>query len=112
MTKQNFPDVNKIGNEDGLKWKITSKGRLTKIAKFEHLSNHWSQPPQTLKLGLYYQGKLFYWSKNIKKKEYPKWKMTSNGRQSKIAKFEYPSNSCSDITQTLKLGLHDQIKIS
>ena len=48
-----------ILDEDGLKWKMTSNGRLPKIAKFEYLSNHWSDLPQTLNLGLYDQAKLF-----------------------------------------------------
>ena len=59
MTKPSFPDVQNISNEDDIEWKMTSNGRLPKIAKFEYLSNHWSNLPQTLNLGLYDQAKLF-----------------------------------------------------
>ena len=47
-----------ISNEDDLNCKMTSNGRLPKITKFEYLSNHWSDLPQTLNLDLYHQAKL------------------------------------------------------
>ena len=59
MTKSSFPDVQNISNEDDLEKKMTSNGRLPKIAKFEYLSNHWSDLSQTLNLGLYDEAKLF-----------------------------------------------------
>ena len=55
MTNVNFPNVTNVLNEDNLKWKMTSNGRQPKIAKFEYLSNHWSDLPQTLNLDLYDQ---------------------------------------------------------
>ena len=60
MTKPNFPNVQNVSNEDDLQWKMTSNGRLPNIAKFEYLSNHWSDLPQILNLGLYDQTKLSY----------------------------------------------------
>jgi hypothetical protein len=39
MTKPNFSNISNIWKEDDLKWKMTSNGRLPKIAKFEYLSN-------------------------------------------------------------------------
>ena len=53
MTKPNFHNVQNIYDEDDFKWKMTSNGRLPKIAKFKYLSNHWSDLPETLNLGLY-----------------------------------------------------------
>ncbi len=58
MTKPNLPNVQNVSNEDDLKWKMTSNGRLPKIANFEYLSNHWSDLSQILNLGLYDQAKL------------------------------------------------------
>ena len=58
MTKPNFPNVQNVSNEDDLKWKMTSNGRLPKIAKFEYFSNHWSDNSQVLNLGLYDQARL------------------------------------------------------
>ena len=59
MIKSSFPNLQNISNEDNIKWKMISIGRLPKIAKFEYLSNNWSDLPQTLKLGLYHQAKHF-----------------------------------------------------
>ena len=50
MIKPNFLNVQNISNEDDLEWKMTSNGRLPKIAKFEYLSNHWSDLSQILNL--------------------------------------------------------------
>ena len=36
MTKENF------ANEDDLKWKMTSNGRVPQISKVKYLSNYWS----------------------------------------------------------------------
>ena len=47
-----------ISNEDDLKWMMTSNKRLPKIAKFEYLSNYWSDLSQILKRCLYNQAKL------------------------------------------------------
>ena len=58
MTKPNFLYVRNISNEDDLEWKMTSNGRLPKTAKFEYLSNHWSDLSQILNLGLYDQANL------------------------------------------------------
>ena len=58
MAKPNFPTVLNVSNEDDLKLKMTSNERLPKIAKFEYLSNHWSDLPQTLNLGLYEHARL------------------------------------------------------
>ena len=58
MTKPRFPNVQNISTKDDLEWKMTSNGRLPKIAKFEYLSNHWSDLSQILNLGLYDQAKL------------------------------------------------------
>ena len=58
MTKSSFPDVQNISNEDDLDWKMTSNGRLPKTAKFEYLSNHWSDLSQILNLGFCDQTKL------------------------------------------------------
>ena len=52
MTKPNFPNAQNILNEEDLKWEMTSNGRLPEIAKFEYISNHWSNLPQTSNLGL------------------------------------------------------------
>ncbi len=90
---------------------MTSKGRLPKVAKFEYISNHWSNLSQILNLDLYDQAKLFSCS-NISNKDDLKWKMTSNGRLPKIAKFEYLSNHWSDLSQILNLGLYDQANLS
>ena len=46
MTKPNLPNVQNISNDDDLGWKMTSNGRLPKIAKFEYLNNHWSDLSQ------------------------------------------------------------------
>jgi hypothetical protein len=55
MTKENFAIVS---NEDDLKWKMTSNGRLPQISKVKYLSNYWSDVPQILNLGLYDQREL------------------------------------------------------
>jgi hypothetical protein len=55
MTKENFANVS---NEDDLKWKMTSNGRLSQISKVKYLSNYWSDLPQILNLGLYDQREL------------------------------------------------------
>ena len=55
MTKENFANVS---NEDNLKWKMTSYGRLPQISKVEYLSNYWSDLPQILNLGQYDQREL------------------------------------------------------
>ena len=36
MTKTNLPNDQNVSNEDDFKWKITSNGRLPKIAKLEY----------------------------------------------------------------------------
>jgi hypothetical protein len=56
MTKENSPTVS---NEDDLKWKMTSNGRLPPISKVKYLSNYWSDLPQILNVGLYDQSKLY-----------------------------------------------------
>ena len=53
-----FPNIQNVSNEDDLKWKMTSNGRLLKKTKFEYLSNHWSDLSQILNLGLYDQANL------------------------------------------------------
>ncbi len=58
MTKPNFPYVQNISNEDDLEWKMTSNGRLPKIANFEYLSNHWSDLSQILNISFCDQTKL------------------------------------------------------
>ena len=58
MIKQNFANLQNISNEDGFKWKMTSIGRLLKIAKFEYLRNNWSNLPKILNLDSYDQAKL------------------------------------------------------
>ena len=58
MTILKFPNVQNISNEDDPKWNMTSNGRLPKTAKFEYLSNHWSNLPQNLNLDLHDQTKL------------------------------------------------------
>ena len=55
MTKENYANVS---NEDNLKWKMTSIGRLPQISKVKYLSNYWSDVPQILNLGLYDQREL------------------------------------------------------
>jgi hypothetical protein len=55
MTKANFTNVS---NEDAIKWKMTSIGRLTQISKVKYVSNYWLDHPQILNLGLYDQSKL------------------------------------------------------
>ncbi len=75
MTKPSFPNVQNISNEDDLEKKMTSNGRLPKIAKFEYLSNHWSDLSQILNLGLYDQAKLSKCS-NISNEDDLKWKTT------------------------------------
>jgi hypothetical protein len=41
MTKENYGNVS---NEDDLKWKMNSKGRLPKISKLKYLHNDWPDP--------------------------------------------------------------------
>ena len=77
MTKVNFPNVS---NEDDLKWKTTSNGRLPQISKVKYLSNHWSDLPQILNLGLYDQRELckcFKWRRPHMEDDL-KWKTTSD----------------------------------
>ena len=50
MTKPNFLNVQNIFNEDNLKWKMTSNGRLHKVAEFDCLDNHVSNSPSNGKL--------------------------------------------------------------
>ena len=90
---------------------MTSNGRLPKISKFEFLSNHRSDLPQILNLGLYDQVKHFPYL-NISNEDDLIWKMTSNGRLPTLAKFEYLDNHWSDPPQTLNLGLYHQSKLS
>ena len=49
---------------------------------------------------------------NISKEDDLEWKMASNGRLPKIAKFEYHSNHWHDLSQILSLDLYDQIKLA
>ena len=70
MTKPNFPNVQNI-----FQMKMTSNGRLPKIAKFKYPSNHWSDLSQILNLGLYDQAKLSQCS-NISNEDDLKWKTT------------------------------------
>ena len=49
---------------------------------------------------------------NISNEDDLGWKMTLNGRLPKIAKFEYLSNHCFDLSQILNYALYDQIKLS
>ena len=63
MTKRDFPNVQNVLNEDDPKWKMTSNRSHPKIVKFEYISNHWSDLPQTLNLCLYNQAKLSKYSK-------------------------------------------------
>jgi hypothetical protein len=55
MTKENFANV---PNEDNLKWKMTSNGRLPQISKVKYLINYWSDLPRILNLGCYDQREL------------------------------------------------------
>jgi hypothetical protein len=57
-----------------------------KIAKFEYLSNHWTDHFKILNLGLYDQVKLFLCSK-FPHEDDLKWKMIINGRLPKINKI-------------------------
>ena len=110
MTKENFANVS---NEDDFKWRMTSNGRLPKISKVKYLSNHWSDLPQILNLGLYDQRELckcFKW-RWPQMEDDLKWKMTSNGRLPQISKVKYLSNYWLDLTQILNLGLYDQSKL-
>jgi hypothetical protein len=77
MTKVNFPNVS---NEDDLKWKTTSNGRLPQISKVKYLSNYLSDLPQILNLGLCDQSKLYKFLKWIQPpmEDDLKWKTTSN----------------------------------
>ena len=77
-----------------------------KVAIYEYLSNHWSLLSQILSLDLNDQAKLSY-SSNILNEDDIRWKMTSNGRQPKIAKFEYLSNHWSNHSKIVNLGLND-----
>jgi hypothetical protein len=43
----------KVSNEDDLKWKMTSNGRLTKISNVYYLENYWSDLPKIVNLCLY-----------------------------------------------------------
>ncbi len=52
MTKPNFPST------QNFRMKMTLNGRLPKVAKFEYLSNRWSDLSQILNLGSYDQAKL------------------------------------------------------
>ena len=45
---------------------------------------------------------------NVSNEDDLKWKMTSNRKLPKIAKFEYFSNHWSDFPQTLNFDLYDQ----
>ena len=77
MTKENFANVS---NEDDLKWKMTSNGRLPQISKVKYLSNYWSDLPQILNLGLCDQSKLykcFKWRRHPMEEDL-RWKTTSN----------------------------------
>ena len=56
MTKENFANVS---NEDDLKWKRTSNGRLPQISKVKYLSNFSLDLPQILNLGLFDQTKRY-----------------------------------------------------
>ena len=38
MTKPNYPNVQNVSDEDDLKWKMTSNGRLPKIPKNSNIS--------------------------------------------------------------------------
>ena len=81
MTKENFANV---PNEDNLKWKMTSNGRLPQISKVKYLSNYWSDLPQILNLGLYDQSDFT----NVSNKDDLKWKRTSDRRLPQISKFK------------------------
>ena len=77
MTKEIFANVS---NEDDLKWKMTSYGRLPQISKVKYLNNYWSDLPQILNLGLYDQRELckcFKWRRPQMEDDL-KWKTTSN----------------------------------
>ena len=76
MTKEKFANVS---NEDDLKWKMTSNGRLPQISKGKYLSNYWSDLLQIFNLGLYNQrelGKCFKLRRPQMEDEL-KWKTTS-----------------------------------
>ena len=76
MTKENFANVS---NEDDLKWKMTSNGRLPQISKVKYLSNYWSDLSQILNLVLYDQRELckcFKWRRPYMEDDL-KWKTNS-----------------------------------
>jgi hypothetical protein len=108
MNKAHFTNVS---NEDDLKWKITSNGRLPKISKVKYLSNYWSDLRQILDLGLYDQSKLYKFSKE----DDLKWKMTSNGRLPEMEddlKWKTTSNIKSEISQQLLVRSSPNFKLS
>ena len=101
MTKENFAIVS---NEDDLKWKMTSNGRLPQISKVKYLSNYWSDVPQILNLGLYDQRELckcFKW-RRPQMEDDRKWKITSNIK-SVISQQLLVGSS-----PNLNIGLYDQ----
>ena len=98
MTKEKFANVS---NEDDLKWKMTSNGRLPQISKVKYLSNYWSDLPQILNLDLCDQTKLYKCFTFQMKK-------TSNGRRPQILKVIYLTNHWSDLPQILNLIICDQ----
>ena len=55
-----------------------------KKQKFEYISNHWSDLPQTLNLGFYDLAKFFHVQNDSKEDDLIR-KMTSNGRLPKMA---------------------------
>ena len=69
MTKPN------IYNVQIFRLKMTSNGRLPKMAKFEYLSNYWSDLIQILNLDLYDQAKLSQCPDTLSE-DGLKWKMT------------------------------------
>ena len=110
MTKPSFPNIQDISTKDNLEWKMTSNGRLPKTAKFEYLSNHCFDLSRILNYGFYDQIKLSD-VQNILNEDDLEWKMTSNRRLPKTAKFEYLSKHWSDLSQILNLDSCDQTKL-
>ena len=96
MTKENFANV---PNEDNLKWKMTSNGRLPQISKVKYLINYWSDLPRILNLGCYDQRELCKCSK---------WRQP---QMEDDLKWKTISNIKSEISQQLLVGSSPNFKL-
>jgi hypothetical protein len=80
VTKENFANVS---NEDDIKWKMTSNGRLPQISKVEYLSNDWSDLPKI------YTCMTKAKFTNVSNEDDFQWKRTSDGILPQISKMKY-----------------------